>query len=734
ARNEADLARATGFVHAQERFFQMDLLRRSAAGEIAALVGADGIDYDLARRKHDLRAVAGSVLAQLSGEDRALIEAYAEGVNAGLAALGARPFEYGLLRVEPEPWRPEDSILVVYAMYFDLHDEDARRERYLAALHAHFPAEFVEFLVPPGTAWDAPLTGKVFLPPPVPGPDVIDFRRREPPLSAEGVAGVETLSPGSNNWAIDDSISATGAPIVANDMHLGHGVPNIWFRLRLELDGPEGFAVTGVSLPGVPAIIAGSNGHIAWGFTNSYGDWLDLVRLETGGCGDGYRTLRDGVQGCEKFERVMVRIDVAHGETRESEILRTRWGPVIESPANGGTVMYALRWTAHDPAATNLALRELAHARNVSQALEIAHRSGMPPQNLVVADSGGNIAWTIIGRIPVRTGHAGRLPLDSSTTDRVWAGWLAPEEYPVIVNPEHGRLWTANARVTDGDALRVIGDGGYALGARAAQIRDRLFAQDRFGIDDMLRIQRDDEARFLERWHTLLSDLLDADALAANPARADLQMMSGNWEGRAGVDSVAYRIVHDFRERVLSVVFNGLTTDVKTDFPGFGFGAFTQSEGPLWQLLTKRPVHLLPPGHASWRALLLECADQIHAELVRQGPLAEQTWGNRNTSDIRHPLGGLAVIGPLLNAPPRALSGDNHMPRVQGRNFGASERFAVSPGQEASGYFHMPGGQSGHPLSPFYLAGHHDWEEGRATPFLPGVTVHELQLLPLERE
>lgn len=719
ASSSEDLARATGFVHAQERFFQMDLLRRSAAGEVAALVGAAAVEYDVSRRRHNLRAVAGNILETLPGNERHWLQAYAEGVNVGLAALNARPFEYGLLRTAPSRWLPEDSLLVIFAMYFDLHDEDACRERSLAALHAVFPAAFVDFLVPTGTPWDAPVSGDAFPLEAVPGTEVVDFRERD--LRPQGKAGEELLNAGSNNWAIDGTLSVTGAPIIANDMHLGLGVPNIWFRMRLELHSDNGFAATGATLPGLPAMVVGSNGHIAWGFTNSYGDWLDLVRLETAGCEDGYRT----PAGCESFSRIVETIDVAHGENVQRELLRTRWGPVL---GNEGETLYALRWTAHLPEATNLELYKLAHAKNVSEALHIAQCAGMPPQNFVVADADGNIAWTIVGRIPRRVGHDGQLPLDSSQTEDVWQGWLSPEEYPVIVNPEHGRIWTANARVVDGEVLKRIGDGGYALGARAAQIRDRLFERQQFDEQDMLRLQLDDEARFLDRWHELLRELLDHDAIADVPARAEIAEELSKWQDHAAVDAVAYRFVRGFRNEVHARILDALTADAKAVYADFDVGRFSQSEGPVWQLIGEQPAHLLPAGYSSWRELLLHAVDSVHQEIG--SPLEQQGWGKRNLVQVRHPLGGLPLIGLLLNAEPRSLPGDNHMPRVQGRSFGASERFAVSPGQESRGYFHMPGGQSGHPLSPFYLAGHADWEAGAATPFLPGETLHELKLLP----
>lgn len=724
ARHSLDLARATGFVHAQERFFQMDLLRRSAAGEVAALVGGAALEYDRARRLHDFRSIAENILAIAAPDERALLEAYAEGVNAGLASLDARPFEYGLLRTAPQPWRAEDSVLVIFAMYFDLHDETAQRERFHAALRSVFPAPVTDFLVPSGTEWDAPIAGETFATPPVPGPELIDLRELEPAPAA--TVDEAALAPGSNNWVVDDTLSSTGRPLLANDMHLGLGLPNIWFRMRLELTGPDGFAATGVTLPGVPAIVAGSNGRIAWGFTNSYGDWIDLVRLDTADCDDGYRT----PEGCQAFETVAMRIDVAHGEPRPFEFRRTRFGPVVEGPSNGEDLLYALHWTAHRPEATNLAMRDLARAASVDEALAVAHRAGIPPQNFVVADAAGNIAWSIIGRIPRRAGHDGTEPLDSASMERVWDGWLAPEEYPVVKNPASGRLWTANARVVDGDALRVIGDGGYALGARAAQIRDRLFEQSRFDPDDMLRIQLDDEARFLSRWQQLLLDVLDEAALEQNPQRAEMRALVEDWKARASVDSVGYRMVRAFRHEVLDEVFGAFTARVRAEFPGFGFGGFSQSEGPLWRLVTERPAHLLPPGHAGWQELLLASADTVRKELAAAGPLDERTWGERNTVVLRHPLGRLPLIGLLINADPRPLPGDGHMPRVQGPGFGASERFVVSPGAEDESYFHMPGGQSGHPLSPFYLAGNADWAEGRPSPFLPGPVAHELRLVP----
>lgn len=707
AASEEDLVRGIGFLHAQERFFQMDLLRRSAAGEISALVGDAAVDFDRSRRMHGLREVASAIVDSLAERDRRLLEAYVDGVNAGLAALTARPFEYFLLRSTPLPWTPEDTLLVVYAMFFDLHDAAGRRERERALLNAALPAAVVQFLYPPGTSWDAPLSGEVMLAGELPPAEVFDLRSRE----ARDVAfrfEEDALLPGSNSWAVSGALTASGAAMVANDMHLGHGVPNIWFRLRAELAGNDGYAVTGVSLPGTPGVIVGSNGHVAWSFTNSYGDWLDLVLLEP--CEDGYRS----IDGCEPFEIVAERIEVAHGDAVTVEMRRSRFGPVVSDALGEQTFDYALHWQAHLPDAVNLRLFDLARASNVHEAVAVAQSAGMPPQNFIVGDSEGNIAWTIAGRIP-RRAHDGAAPLHSSETVSVWDGWLAPQEYPLVVNPADGRLWSANARMVDGEALELIGDGGYALGARAAQIRDRLREKERFGSEDMLHIQLDDEARFLSRWHRLFMAVLEP--YHADARRVALQEALSSWEGRASVDSVAYRLVRELRLEVIERVYAGfLSATLLADSP-MTFGT-SQAEGPVWTLIEAQPAHLLPADFDSWNDLLLAAADAV-AERAGE-KLDEYRWGLANRSRIRHPLGGLPLLGGLLNAPAIELPGDSHMPRVQGASFGASERFAVSPGHEQEGYFHMPGGQSGHPLSPFYLSGHDDWAEGRGTSFLPG--------------
>src|SRR6185295_16218454 len=250
AASRIDAARALGFLHGQDRFFQMDLLRRQAAGELAEVFGPAAVETDRQHRVHRFRAVARRVMAAASAEDRALLAAYAAGVNAGLAALEEKPFEYLVLRQDPAPWRPEDSILAVHAMFFELNDETGRRESDLGILHDTLPREMFEFLAPAGTEWDAPLVGEAFAQPPIPGPEVFDLRRSSriarvtsppAPLLKErgekeeerGWSEVEIPGIGSNNWAVAGSRTADGRAWLANDMHLPIRVPNVWYRVSI---------------------------------------------------------------------------------------------------------------------------------------------------------------------------------------------------------------------------------------------------------------------------------------------------------------------------------------------------------------------------------------------------------------------------------------------------------------------------------------------------------------------
>src|SRR5471032_2451130 len=290
--NRLDVARGLGFVHAQERFFEMDLTRRSAAGELAALFGPVALEHDKKRRAHRLRAILAARLDEMDSNERALLQAYADGVNAGLAQLGARPWQYAMLRAEPQPWKPVDSLLVIGEMFWMLQGSSVDEGLERAQWRECAGDDLFDWLEPRGGRWDAALDGSVLAPGAMPGPDRLDLRkasgaasvvaRVEAPAFLDEVAAPDRHEPllGSNNWAVTGARSVSGDAMLANDMHLGLGVPAIWFRAQFEIgSGDQAIRAEGVTLPGVPALVAGSNGHVAWGFTNSYGQWFDWIKV-----------------------------------------------------------------------------------------------------------------------------------------------------------------------------------------------------------------------------------------------------------------------------------------------------------------------------------------------------------------------------------------------------------------------------------------------------------------------
>ncbi|HEY2396935.1 MAG TPA: penicillin acylase family protein [Rudaea sp.] len=727
-----DVARALGFVHAQERFFEMDLMRRAAAGELSELVGAAALPMDKQRRPFRMRARAAKVLATAKPDDAATLAAYGEGVNAGLAALATRPWEYWLLQASPKPWTTKDSILVMDAMFFDLIDTTNARELAFAKIRAALPESVYKFLAVGGGPWDAPLLG-----PPMPYPELppttdIDLRKIDAKLLRVPAEPMEHKSPGSNGFAVSGALTSTHAALVANDMHLNLRVPNIWFRARLMYPNTRRAGNTvdliGVTLPGVPALVAGSNRHVAWGFTNSYGDWMDWVRVSLD---PADKTRYHTPSGLQQIEVTNEAIKVHGGADVDIEVRDTMWGPIIAEDADGTPL--ALAWTALQPGAINTEIAHLDLAETADEALDVANNAGMPPQNFVVGDQAGNIAWTIAGRIPKRAGNYDpRLPSDWSQRGSGWNGWLEPAQYPRLSNPPAQRLWTANARTMDLESADFahLGDGGYDLGARAHQIRDDLKAKDHFVPDDMLTIQLDDRAVFLKHWHVLLQTTLAS--LADSPGAAEAKRLAADWDDRADPASVGYRMARTFRTEVIDTVLDGFAAAVRTKFDTFKMPKLAQAEVIVDAILLQRPANLLPPGYTDWDDLLRKCAERSAKTLGgKPGGLAARTWGESNTAKIDHPLSAaLPGLGRLLDMPADQLPGDSNMPHVAAASFGASERFAVEPGHEEFGYFHMPAGQSDNPLSPFYGAGHEDWVKGRATPFLPGATKYTFTLKP----
>jgi len=742
ANNRLDIAVATGFVHAQERFFQMDLLRRNSAGELSSLFGSVALNYDKSIRIHRFRERAIEIVKNLPDDQKAFLKAYTRGVNQGLKYISSQPFEYLLLQQEPTQWSEEDSILTVFSMYIDLQYHDGQRERTLGLMKAILSADVYAFLNPKGSIWDAAIDNSQYHPSSIPtqawpsassamlinGKNVTDRAEKNHHLHYQA-----DEFPGSNNWGISGEISSTGSAIIANDMHLDIRVPNTWFRASFEYPvAKRKIKITGATLPGIPNIVIGSNGHIAWGFTNSYGDFNDVVKIETINNGKQYKT-PDGAKDFSYYKQI---IAVKDDQPVEVVIKETIWGPIIGENHQGQLLAY--RWVAHDKQAVNFIAKELETTTNVKQAFNIAARSGMPAQNMIIGDKAGNIGWTIMGPIPKKFGNVGETPTFWHLENNGWDGYLTPEQYPNILNPKSYRLWTANSRVVGGDMLQKIGNGGYALGARAGQIRDDLFALKSFNEKSLLKIGLDNRALFLKRWQEfLLNNVLLEQVLTEHKQFIEVKnILSKDKTLNASTDSVSYRLVRNFRINVRDLIFSELNDTFENLNDGYNFRSIHhQIEIPLWQLINQQPDNFLMRPLSSWQAVFNQALqrtidDMASLDTGEKQALTKATWGQQNTTEIKHPLSkSIPFIGKWLDMPAIALSGDSYMPRVQGKSFGASERMVVSPGHEETGVFHMPTSQAGHPWSPYYAKGHSDWEKGIASPFLPGKTKYKLTLL-----
>lgn len=702
AGSRADLARALGFVHAQERFFQMDLLRRAGSGELAALVGAAALPVDRARRLHRFRARAEAIVGAMPAADRALLAAYAAGVNAGLGALGHAPWEYALLRVTPAPWREADTVLVVFAMYFDLQASDPGAQLQRAAAVAALGPDLTALLFPAATAEDAPIDGSMIAEPPIPAA----LRPAAGPAPAPGPP-----PHGSNNFAVGGALTASGGAMLETDMHLALRVPNIWYHARLVVPGQTD--LVGVTLPGVPFLVAGSNGHIAWGFTDSYAETGDAVTLDMLPGSPARYATPSGPRPVEAHDET---ICAAHGACETLRVADTIWGPIAGQDAEGRPV--AWRWVAHDPNAVRMGgFAGLERAPDLAAGIAAAHDAGMPAQNALIVDAGGHLGWTIAGQVPARHGLGDGVPHSWADGAHGWDGTLPGARVPAVTDPPDHRLWSANARVVGGEMLALLGDGGYAWGARAQKIRDDLRARDRFAETDLLAIATDAEASVLVPWQKLM-----LDALAAQAGRPDLAAMRPfveAWGGRAVPASVGYWLVRNFEARATRLIYAGLTGDVarrlggRVELPG-------TAPAVALRLLTARPA-AVPAPYGSWDALEAAALEGVRAAAAAtSGGLAGHSWGLLNRVGIHHPLAAaLPGLGWLTDPPDVPVAGDTLVPRVAVPGDGASERMVVSPGHETSGIFEMPVGESDNPLSPYYMAGQDAWVRGVPAPLLP---------------
>jgi penicillin amidase len=734
-----DAAYALGFAHAQDRFFQMDLQRRAASGSLSQWVGDVALDIDKKARFHQFEKRAKAVFDYLPSKQQELLVRYAHGVNDALSEYTLPPFEYLAAGVDIEQWQPTDSILVIYSMYLDLQGTQVELDLAREALLSTFGNDIYSFITQPSNyqaaldASEIPLLEAEIPQYPASLRAVINEQDSErdqhseqgtgentdlnteqdaAPPSANHIKynntaiaraqynGTELPDIGSNNWAVTGSHTATGAGLLANDMHLGLRVPIIWYRAQLNYqESGSKVQVTGVSLPGIPGIVVGTNGHIAWGFTNANLDNVDWIELDN----------------TTPTNTVTERIPLPDGE-HEFTFEVSEYGPVRE--LNGKR--YALNWVAHHPFAANLGIINFGTIKDVQKAITIGKRIAIPTQNLVIVDETGNAAWLPGGAVLDRkkASFTAIKQQDATMPERA-------TKLPMLLNPEMGRIWTANARVISAEDFKVWGDGGYALGARGQQIRDRLFEKDTFSETDFYAIQLDNHARFLIPWQHLLYGLLNMQDIEFKP---DLAYLNA-WKECACEDSVGYTLVKHFRREVIQTLFGGLLSNL--DQQGVNSRSLLRGIEPAtWQLIHSQPDSWLPAGTESFDELLVDAYRRAkHKLLDKYSPVEADmealAWGKVNALSVEHPFASqIPLIGSMLNMQQVEGFGDTYMPAVQAPSFGASERFFVSPGHLEDAILTLPGGQSGHPLSDFFTAGFNDYATHAATPLLPSEPIH----------
>lgn len=702
AGSRQDAAYGLGYAHGQDRFFQMDLLRRNAAGELSQLFGEAALPIDEKMRFHQLRKRSKVIVERLPDDDKRVLQAYTQGVNDGRSQVVLPSYEYLLTGAKIRPWQYEDSVLAIFSMYLDLQSANYKRDKALILLEQEFGQSMVNFVLQPSN-YQAALDNSTLHSPPITIPELSQVLSR---VTSYGIDDPNIY--GSNNWAVTGALTDSGRAMLSDDMHLGLAVPAIWYRTQLNYRvGDESYQVSGVSLPGAPAIVVGSNNKIAWGFTNGYldtADWVELSQADS---------------TWVEQEQILLPDNSVH----TYDLVMSEYGPVEEF----NNRQYALSWVAHQPYAVNLKLLAMEQAQTVYDATKLAPKVGIPVQNMLVVDDAGNAAWRPMGAIPAREN-----PVDISQRSSNYSSkWYENDEArPEVVNPNVGKLWTANSRVVSATLHKRYGDGGYALGARAVQIRDRLFAKSSFDEQDFNQLQHDNEALFLTRWHTHLVEILNQNTAMHEEYKQDLHYLS-QWQACACEQSIGYTLVKHFRSSLIDVLFSPVEGAVREHGGSLKY-LKRYFEPAVWQLLKEQPESWLN-HHGSWQSLQLYAYEQAKQKLSDEfGPsMKNWSWGKVNALQVKHPFSKqIPVLSKLLDMPSQAGFGDTFMPAVQGPSFGASQRFIAQPGRLEHAIMTVAGGQSEHPLSPYYRTGFDEYVKGGATPLLPGVTVHSLVISP----
>ena len=725
-----DLFFAQGYVTAQDRLWQMDLMRRYGGGELSEIFGEDALKVDREQRILGLRAAARKALEIASPRDRSFLEAYARGVNAYIGTQGGHlPIEFRILRYAPKPWSIDDSVVIAYVLVKDLNYHyfyDAlSHEKILAKLgpeltadlyvnrswHDRPPTVMREDLTEPDN------TGGSDDEDDDDSPDNSVTHREAPPVALEPLPAEGLPVNGSNDWVVSGAHTVTGKPLLSNDMHLGHSMPNLWYEAHLRSGT---FDVAGVTLPGMLCVIVGHNQRIAWGFTN-VGPTVTDVFIENFSQQDAYQTPSGWMQPEHRAEVIHVK-----GKPDVNVDVRiTRHGPVITELVPGETRALALRWTLYD--GLHIPLFEVNGAQNWDEFQRAFSHLDAPGQNVVYADVDGNIGYHTTGKVPIRAAGDGSLPVSGADNAHEWISYIPFEKLPSIYDPPSGIIATANGRITpDGYPNSISME--WEAPWRTARIYHVLESGRQFSAADMLALQTDIQSETILFAAERLVYAVDHAAKPSARARQAADLMR-SWDGRmlatSAAPTIAENAIGELRRLLLEPKLGAAAPESRKDADSelykeiqknaIDWKTYSWLQRSVWMenVLLHRPKRWLPDKYPNYDELLTAAVEAAVNQPQAPKDLAAWRWGAFNAVEIQHPiLGRIPFIRRWSGPGVQEQSGSGYTVKAVTRYHGPSERFTANMADLDQSTLNTVTGQGGNILSPYYMDQWKAWYEG----------------------